>query len=339
MTDSSLSSVSFEVADSDDRQSVTQNSIRLLMSRAALLMALGTFFLMALGSATRVMNAGLSCPDWPLCYGQWLPWEQMNLRVFLEWFHRLVASAMGLATIGLLIASWIYRRRLPTWTPIVAAGALGLVIFQGVLGGLTVTEMLRFDIVTAHLGTGLAFFSTLLSMGVLLLPYRGRGTAGWLPWLGLATTITIYSQSLLGGLVASQWALHQCLDYESLCSVMNSHIIGVFPASFMTLFLVGAVLFTRNLSVSLRSLGALSGVLLGSQVLVGIATFRLHLQVEPLTVAHQGIGAALLGSTLALTLLSFRDNRAERGDGDGRLRQHPLENSERYPSPAAAEVS
>lgn len=80
-------------------------------------MAIATLFLMALGSATRVMNAGLSCPDWPLCYGELVPRQQMNLQVFLEWFHRLVASVMGLAAIVLAASAWWYRRALPTWTP------------------------------------------------------------------------------------------------------------------------------------------------------------------------------------------------------------------------------
>lgn len=328
MTDSSLSSIPFATPDPETQAASAQTSIRIYMGRIVLLMAAGTLFLMALGSATRVMNAGLSCPDWPLCYGQWLPWEQMNLRVFLEWFHRLVASAMGLATIALVACSWIYRRQLPQWTPTLAAFALSLVIFQGVLGGLTVTELLRFDIVTAHLGTGLLFFATLLMMGLMLVSYSGRGAVGKLPWIGLVTTGMIYLQSLLGGLVASQWALHQCLNYESLCAVMNGHIYGVFPASFMTVVLIGAILFTRDLSWPLRSLGALMGLLLAAQVGVGIATFRLHLQVEPLTVTHQAIGAALLGSVLAFTVLAFRDRATHRSLADQEGAEVELESTE-----------
>ena len=49
----------------------------------------GTYFLsqrLLLGGSE--MNAGLACPDWPLCYGQLVPTQQMNLQVFLEWFHQ-----------------------------------------------------------------------------------------------------------------------------------------------------------------------------------------------------------------------------------------------------------
>jgi cytochrome c oxidase assembly protein subunit 15 len=185
--------------------------------------------------------------------------------------------------------------------------ALGLILFQGVLGGLTVTELLRFDIVTAHLGTALLFFATLLVMGTLLLPYRPTGTAGRLPWVSLTAAGLIYLQSLSGGLVGSRWALHQCLLVSQLCSVMNTHLIGVVPASVATLAVVILARRTPALQPQLRQLAHLIGGLLLLQVLLGLATFRLHLQVELLTVSHQAIGAALLGTLVCFTVLSLRD--------------------------------
>jgi cytochrome c oxidase assembly protein subunit 15 len=53
--------------------------------------------------------------------------------------------------------------------------------------------------------------------------------------------------------------------------------------------------------------------LLGLQILLGVATFRLHLQVEPLTVAHQAVGAALLGVLVGFTVLAMRDRNSLRG--------------------------
>ncbi|MGQ9867078.1 MAG: COX15/CtaA family protein [Pseudanabaenaceae cyanobacterium] len=120
--------------------------------------------LMALGSATRVMNAGLACPDWPLCFGTVVPMQEMNLLVFLEWFHRVVATSMGLWAIGGVALAWRFRQDLPNWLPKATLGVLGLVLVQGILGGLTVTELLRFEIVTAHLGTGLLFFLSVLGI-------------------------------------------------------------------------------------------------------------------------------------------------------------------------------
>lgn len=273
-------------------------------------MAIATLILMAIGSATRVMNAGLACPDWPLCYGTLFPAQQMNLQVFLEWIHRLDAALIGLMTIALVVYSWWQRRALPNWTPWMAILALGLILFQGVLGGLTVTEMLRFDIVTAHLGTALMFFMTLLIIGVLLLPHQATGTVGKLPWFSLTATILVYLQSLSGALVGSRWALHQCLLVTQLCSVMNLHLLGIIPATVMTLVVIVAARRTPALSGSLRQIANFIGLLLILQIALGFATFRLHLQVEILTIAHQMIGASLLGALVSLTVLGLRDRSA-----------------------------
>ncbi|MBF2076377.1 MAG: heme A synthase [Synechococcales cyanobacterium C42_A2020_086] len=308
MANSSMQSdMIFSTATVPSTAATPQDQIRRLIWK----IAIATFLLMAVGSATRVMNAGLACPDWPLCYGTLIPSQQMNLQVFLEWFHRLDAALIGITTLGLVGLSWWHRQALPTWTPWAATGALGLILVQGLLGGLTVTELLRFDIVTAHLGTALLFFTTLLVMGVLLLPYRGTGTVGKLPWLGLTAAILVYLQSLSGGLVGSRWALHQCLFVSQLCGVMNTHLLGVIPASLATLVVVVAVWRTPALQAALRHLANTTALLLLLQIGLGIATFRLHLQVELLTIAHQAVGAALLGTLVCLTLLAWRDRRMQ----------------------------
>ncbi|MDH6061480.1 heme A synthase [Chrysosporum bergii ANA360D] len=270
-------------------------------------MCIATLILMAIGSATRVMNAGLACPDWPLCYGELVPARQMNLQVFLEWFHRLDAALIGISAIALFGLSWWNRRLLPSWLPWASTFALFLIVFQGILGGLTVTELLRFDIVTAHLGTALLFFTTLLIIGIALTPYQGTGTVGKLPWLGLSAVIFVYLQSILGALVGSRWALHQCFGGDQLCNVMYSHIFGLIPPTVATLAVVFISWRTPALHPALRQLANMAGGLLMLQILLGVATFRLHLQVELLTVSHQTVGAVLLGTLVAFTVLALRD--------------------------------
>lgn len=285
-------------------------------SRRLGILALGlaglTLFLMALGSATRVWNAGLSCPDWPFCYGSLLPREQMNWQVFLEWFHRWVATTVGILVLGQMTLAWLWRKSLPVWAPWGAALAVALVIGQGILGGLTVTELLRFDIVTAHLGTGLLFFSTLLGLGLLLLMTEVKldpVPVVWkpLPWVGVGAVALVYGQSLLGALVATQWALHQCLaQVERSCWVMNSHIVGVIPATVATLLVVGSTwMLKKSLPKPLKACGHLAATCLVAQVTLGITTYKMHLQLEALTVAHQAVGALLLGSLVAFTTLAF----------------------------------
>ena len=274
-------------------------------------MAIATLLLMAVGSATRVMNAGLACPDWPLCYGQLVPTRQMNLQVFLEWFHRLDAALIGISAIVLSGLSWWYRQQLPKWLPWAATFALFLIVFQGILGGLTVTQLLRFDIVTAHLGTALLFFSTLIIIGTAITPYRGTQAAEKLRWIGAIAAILVYLQSILGGLVGSRWALHQCFGGSQLCSVMNAHILGVVPPTLATMAVVWFAWKTPGLNRNLRILANAAAALVSLQILLGIATFKLHLQVEPLTVTHQAVGASLLGVLIAFTVLAIRDNASQ----------------------------
>ncbi len=282
-------------------------NIQVWMRRLVWKIAIATFALMVVGAATRVMNAGLACPDWPLCYGQWIPSQQMNLQVFLEWFHRLDASLIGFSTIALVGLSWWYRRHLPPWLLPSAIAALALILLQGVLGGLTVTQLLRFDIVTAHLATALLFFSTLIVIATCLTPYRGTGTVGKLTGMGVVATGLVYLQCLLGGLVGSRWAAHQCLTVSQLCPVMNSHIIGVFPATISVLTLVFFAWRAAAIHPLLKKLAFSAGGLVALQVFLGVATLKLHLQVEPLTITHHSIGALLVGTLVAFTTFALRD--------------------------------
>ena len=290
----------------------SSSSIQTWMRRLVWKIAIATLLLMAVGSATRVMNAGLACPDWPLCYGQLIPSQQMNLQVFLEWFHRLDAALIGLSTLALVGLSLWFRRSLPNWLPWAAVGSLTLILFQGVLGGLTVTQLLRFDIVTAHLGTALIFFASLIAIALCLTPKSlNQSTifSGQLTGIGIVATSLVYAQCLLGGLVGSRWAVHQCLNValSELCNVMNNHLIGVVPATLATVALVFLTLRSPNLNPIFRKIALTTGGLLIIQILLGVATLHLHLQVEPLTVAHHLVGASLFGTLIAFSTLSLRD--------------------------------
>lgn len=128
-----------------------------------------TYVLMLLGAYTSAIGAGLSCPDWPACYGVWVPFLHPEiiaespysaLQIFAEWFHRGLAMAVGFLILGTTLAAWRVRRDRPVivWT---ATLALLLLPIQVILGGLTVTRLLQPLIVTAHLGTAVVILLTL----------------------------------------------------------------------------------------------------------------------------------------------------------------------------------
>ncbi len=125
--------------------------------------------LVVIGGATRVMEAGLACPDWPLCYGSLLPGRQMNLQVFLEWFHRLDAFFVGIVLIIQFALSLYWAKFLPKWLPWTYGALTLLIAFQGFLGALTVLELLPSSVVVAHLAVAFTLVAVMSGVTQLLL--------------------------------------------------------------------------------------------------------------------------------------------------------------------------
>src|SRR5215469_7096663 len=123
-----------------------------------------TYFLVSLGGTVRVKNAGLSCPDWPLCYGKVFAFPDVG--ALLEEAHRYTASIVSALIVVLVICALIWARKerqvlLPALiTPV-------LLVVQIVLGGLTVLWKLPPTIIAAHLGTALAIFAMVITVAVM----------------------------------------------------------------------------------------------------------------------------------------------------------------------------
>ena len=90
---------------------------------------------------------------------------------------------------------------------------------------------------------------------------------------------------------------------------MNSHLAGVVPPTLAVITLVVMVWRTSALHPLLRNLANLSCLLVLIQIGLGVMTFRLRLQIELLTVSHQAVGAALLGTLVAFTVIALRDRQ------------------------------
>jgi len=104
------------------------------LHRYAVLWSFCTLFLVVAGGLVTSNDAGLSVPDWPLSYGKLMP--PMEGNVFYEHGHRMVATTVGLLTIGMAI--WLVRAERRRWMRSLGWIALAAVITQGVLGGMTV---------------------------------------------------------------------------------------------------------------------------------------------------------------------------------------------------------
>jgi heme a synthase len=193
------------------------------------------FTVVVLGAYVRLTTAGLGCPDWPGCYGHVTPigaqaspaaqaaFPEKPLDVGKAWremIHRYAASTLGLIIVAIAVLAIITRRQRLVSVPL-AVALLAIVVFQGLLGMLTVTWQVTPSIVTCHLVFGLTTLSVLwwlwLSMskpsGVSKGATKGSHAAK-LAWrLALAGLIVLGLQIALGGWTSSNYAAIACPDF------------------------------------------------------------------------------------------------------------------------------
>lgn len=271
-----------------------------------------TYLLIIFGATVRAFGAGLACPDWPLCHGQWIP--PFDFPVLLEWGHRLVASVVGVCTLAVMVFAMTrtHRARLGR----LAVAALVFVIIQAVLGGLTVLKLLHFSTVTLHLATGLLFLGLLLWMRLRLAPFASaRQVPARTRQLVQCALGLVYVQSILGALVSSNYAGLACPDFptcnglwipplQGLVAYHFVHRVVAFVALGVIAWAVVAVL--RHGDRRARSLAVAIGLGIIGQLGLGITNVLLQLPTA-VTIAHTGLAAALLA---ALVILSYRISNA-----------------------------
>src|SRR6201989_2584170 len=139
----------------------------------SLLVACSTFFLIIAGALVTSQDAGLATSDWPLSNGQFFPRMVGNL--FWEHGHRMVATTVGLLTIVLTI--YLLRKEKRRRVRRLAVFALFAVIAQGLLGELTVKQMLPLPVSAAHATLAQLFFCTTVSLAVVTSPAWERRLA------------------------------------------------------------------------------------------------------------------------------------------------------------------
>ena len=307
-----------------------------------------TFGLVVLGAYVRLSDAGLGCPDWPGCYGHWkVPAQAANLsaaneayperqvepaKAWKEMAHRYVAGTLGLLVLTLAMLAW-RRRRIPGQLVLLPVLLLMLIIFQSLLGMLTVTWLLKPLIVMGHLLGGMATLALLawitLRTGALGIGSDTSSTGGAWRWLACGALTVLVVQIALGGWTSSNYAALACpdfptchgqwwpeadfdegfilwrgigIDYEGgvldnhgRVAIHLMHRLGAVITSVVLIGFALALILAPPRPVLRRAGAALLGALL-LQVGLGIATVVGHLPL-PVAAAHNA-GAALLLITL-----------------------------------------
>lgn len=303
-----------------------------------------TVLLILAGSFVTSTDSGLSVPDWPTTYGQNMftfPYSKMVGGIFYEHGHRLIASTVGFLTIGLAIWLWLGDSR--RWLRWFGVAALGAVVAQGVLGGLTVLFFLPPAVSTAHAGLAEIFFCMTVAIAIFTSPgwiagypstssgqapstSSGRADLGAddarLRRIATATTVAIYLQILIGatmrhtgaGLAIPDfpWMFgHVIPDHWSTkIAVHFAHRVGALVVTLAILSTSIYVWRRHGDRPELARPATLILFLIGAQVMLGAFTVLSRRDVW-INSLHVVCGALVLTTSLVITLRSWRVTFAE----------------------------
>lgn len=271
--------------------------------------AVATFLLLVVGGIVHATDSGLACPDWPACFGTFFP--PMVGKVFFEHGHRVFATGVGNLAILQLVLVWRSRAAGHPARSL-AVAALGLVIFQGVLGGITVRMRLPDAVSTAHLATSMVFFSLQLA---LVFRTRPASTHLALP-SGVRRGVTVaaavvYLQIVLGAVVRHTDSGLACttlpvcrgsllpLGAEWPVIVHMLHRLGAVVTTFAVLAASLAVIRAARANRLARVLALAAPGLVMVQVLLGVLSVMTAIEVVTVT-AHLGTGALLLATMVSM---------------------------------------
>jgi cytochrome c oxidase assembly protein subunit 15 len=278
-----------------------------------------TLVLIFVGGLVTSTGSGLSVPDWPLSYGRLMP--PMVGGIFYEHGHRMAASAVGFLT--LVLAVWTARAEPRAGLRWLAWGALGAVIAQGVLGGLTVIFLLPTAVSVAHACLAQTFFCITIALAYAssrewIGAPPARDDARGVRAAGALATVVVFVQLLLGAVMRHIGAGLAVPDFPRMygrwlppLDVLQTAPVAVHLAhragALVVLLVVARLAWTawRAGDARLVRPALLAAGLVLVQIGLGAATVLSGKAVLP-TTAHVATGAAILGLCWFLTLRSRR---------------------------------
>lgn len=292
----------------------------------AAFVAAATALLIFAGGLVTSTGSGLSVPDWPNTYGWFMftfPLEKMVGGIFYEHSHRLIASVVGFLIV--VLAVWLWRAEPRPWVRRLGYAALGAVITQGVLGGITVLWFLPDPISIAHAGLAQLVFCLTVTIAVVT-------SAGWkrgyptddatLQTVAIVTTVATYAQILVGATMRHTDAGLAIPDFPLAfghlvpplwtppIAIHYAHRIGALIVTLLVIATTGHVLRHHRSNPELRRPSLLLLAFVAAQLTLGALTVLSGKQYV-INSLHVVTGAAVLGTSLVLTLRAHRPKFAE----------------------------
>jgi cytochrome c oxidase assembly protein subunit 15 len=280
--------------------------------RFTVLVAGCVFLLIVAGALVTSNDAGLSVPDWPTSFGSLYRIPPLVGGVKFEHGHRMLAELIGLLTI--VVAVWTQKVDQRRWMRILGWSAIGTVIAQGILGGLTVLFFLPPAISTAHATLAQTFLCIMVSIAFFTSrswvepPASAPSASGARPrltTLSLLTVTAIWLQLVMGA------------AFRHSGIRLLPHIVGAALVFIVVNWLAIATLRRHRATPPLTRPATLLLTLLAVQITLGFASYITRVLwsrglATPLasmviaTVAHVACGALLLVTAVILTIQIHR---------------------------------
>ena len=266
------------------------------------------------GALVTSNDAGLAVPDWPTSFGSLYKIPPMVGGIKFEHGHRMIAEFIGLLTI--VLAVWTQRVERRKWMRVLGWTALGTVIAQGILGGITVKFFLPPWVSTAHATLAQTFFCIVASFalftsaGWTTAELRDRGTAE-LDKTPSVRTLTILAASS----VYIQLILGAAFRHSGM--KLLPHLISAVVVTTVILWTITRVLSGFSAVPQLRRPATFLLGLLFAQLSLGFAAYLTRVEwgkdapqpEAPMvwsTVAHVAVGALVLATTVILAIQAQR---------------------------------
>jgi cytochrome c oxidase assembly protein subunit 15 len=279
--------------------------------RFAVFTACATFILIIAGALVTSNDAGLSVPDWPTSYGHVVRLPPWIGGIRYEHSHRMIAGFTIFLTASIALWTFLADRR--RWMKALALGALGTIIVQAVLGGMTVLKFLPPAISSAHAAVGQTFFCIAVAIAI----FTGKQWVEEAPQtvadehhpslltLSLLSILVLYVQLILGAMFR-----HHGMPWWP-------HVLNALLVALLLTWTGIRALVSFSRVDAIRRPAVLLLFLLIIQLCLGFAAFLTRViwgadapQPETAmvlsTVAHVAVGALLLATTAVLTLQVWR---------------------------------